>query len=600
MPMSYLYAARPSPPSLSPNRLMKQESRMIAKTLQALEPVLAQELEALGATDIEQGRRMVSFTGDKKVLYRANYRLRTALRILLPIASFRANDPDELYRQLKRLDWSEWMQAGDTFAFDTVVYSETFTHSKYVGYRAKDALVDFFTERGEKRPMVRLDNPDRLFHIHISHDEVTLALDSSGESLHKRGWRAAQTEAPLSEVLAAGILLLAGWQGETDFIDPMCGSGTLLIEAALIACGIAPGSFRKSFAFQRWADYDPALFADVEAECRELKPFEHHIYGSDSSIEAVKVARHNVRTAGLADLITVSHRAMQDCPAPEAPALIVTNPPYGERLRLRDGEELYRMIGERLKHNYAGSTAWILAYKLEHFDKIGLRHSDRIKMLNGSLECELRAYTLFAGKREDFKRAGGEGEEERAPRAPRPERERGPRSEKPRRFDRPRREDRREGGRREGDRPSFSDRPRREDRREGGRREGDRPSFSDRPRREDRREGGRRDGDRPSFSDRPRREDRREGGRRDGDRPSFSDRPRREDRREGGRREGDRPSFSDRPRREDRREGGRPAKKNEGGLWPNDRFRYRDEEGCERIRNKRSKHIQTFSGGGDE
>ena len=551
---------------------------MIAKTLQALEPVLAQELEALGATDIEQGRRMVSFTGDKKVLYRANYRLRTALRILLPIASFRANDPDELYRQLKRLDWSEWMQAGDTFAFDTVVYSETFTHSKYVGYRAKDALVDFFTERGEKRPMVRLDNPDRLFHIHISHDEVTLALDSSGESLHKRGWRAAQTEAPLSEVLAAGILLLAGWQGETDFIDPMCGSGTLLIEAALIACGIAPGSFRKSFAFQRWADYDPALFADVEAECRELKPFEHHIYGSDSSIEAVKVARHNVRTAGLADLITVSHRAMQDCPAPEAPALIVTNPPYGERLRLRDGEELYRMIGERLKHNYAGSTAWILAYKLEHFDKIGLRHSDRIKMLNGSLECELRAYTLFAGKREDFKRAGGEGEEERAPRAPRPERERGPRSEKPRRFDR----------------------PRREDRREGGRREGDRPSFSDRPRREDRREGGRRDGDRPSFSDRPRREDRREGGRRDGDRPSFSDRPRREDRREGGRREGDRPSFSDRPRREDRREGGRPAKKNEGGLWPNDRFRYRDEEGCERIRNKRSKHIQTFSGGGDE
>ena len=556
MPMSYLYAARPSPPSLSPNRLMKQESRMIAKTLQALEPVLAQELEALGATDIEQGRRMVSFTGDKKVLYRANYRLRTALRILLPIASFRANDPDELYRQLKRLDWSEWMQAGDTFAFDTVVYSETFTHSKYVGYRAKDALVDFFTERGEKRPMVRLDNPDRLFHIHISHDEVTLALDSSGESLHKRGWRAAQTEAPLSEVLAAGILLLAGWQGETDFIDPMCGSGTLLIEAALIACGIAPGSFRKSFAFQRWADYDPALFADVEAECRELKPFEHHIYGSDSSIEAVKVARHNVRTAGLADLITVSHRAMQDCPAPEAPALIVTNPPYGERLRLRDGEELYRMIGERLKHNYAGSTAWILAYKLEHFDKIGLRHSDRIKMLNGSLECELRAYTLFAGKREDFKRAGGEGEEERAPRAPRPERERGPRSEKPRRFGRPRREDRREGGRREGDRPSFSDRPRREDRRERGRRDGDRPSFSDRPRREDRREGGRRDGDRPSFSDRP--------------------------------------------RREDRREGGRPAKKNEGGLWPNDRFRYRDEEGRERIRNKRSKHIQTFSGGGDE
>ena len=511
--------------TLLSNRLMKQESRMIAKTLQALEPVLAQELEALGATDIEEGRRMVSFTGDKKLLYRANYRLRTALRILLPIASFRASDPDELYRQLKRLDWSEWMQAGDTFAFDTVVYSETFTHSKYVGYRAKDALVDYFTERGEKRPMVRLDNPDRLFHIHISHDEVTLALDSSGESLHKRGWRAAQTEAPLSEVLAAGILLLAGWQGETDFIDPMCGSGTLLIEAALIARGIAPGSFRKSFAFQRWADYDPALFADVEAECRELKPFEHHIYGSDSSIEAVKVARHNVRMSGLADLITVSHRAMQECPAPEAPALIVTNPPYGERLRLRDGEELYRMIGERLKHNYAGSTAWILAYKLEHFDKIGLRHSERIKMLNGSLECELRAYTLFAGKREDFKRAGGEGQERtpRAPRAARPERERAPRSEKPRRFDRPRRDEGRRGPRPEGGRPAFSDRPRK--------------------------------------------------------------------------------PFVKREEREgasSAHERAHAKKKNEGGLWPNDRFRFRDEEGRERVRSKRTKRIQTFSTDGDE
>ena len=516
--------------TLPSNRLMKQESRMIAKTLQALEPVLAQELEALGATNIEEGRRMVSFTGDKKLLYRANYRLRTALRILLPIASFRASDPDELYRQLKRLDWSEWMQAGDTFAFDTVVYSETFTHSKYVGYRAKDALVDYFTERGEKRPMVRLDNPDRLFHIHISHDEVTLALDSSGESLHKRGWRAAQTEAPLSEVLAAGILLLAGWQGETDFIDPMCGSGTLLIEAALIARGIAPGSFRKSFAFQRWADYDPALFADVEAECRELKPFEHHIYGSDSSIEAVKVARHNVRMSELADLITVSHRAMQECPAPEAPALIVTNPPYGERLRLRDGEELYRMIGERLKHNYAGSTAWILAYKLEHFDKIGLRHSERIKMLNGSLECELRAYTLFAGKREDFKRAGGEGQERapRVPRAARPERERGPRSEKPRRFDRPRRDEGRRGPRPEEGRP-----------------EGGRPAFSDRPRK----------------------------------------------------------PFVKREEREglsSAHERARDKKKSEGALWPNDRFRFRDEEGRERVRSKRTKRIQTFSTDGDE
>ena len=535
---------------------MKQESRMIiAKTLQALEPVLAQELEALGATDIEEGRRMVSFTGDKKLLYKANYCLRTALRILLPIATFRATNPDELYSQLKGLDWSAWMRSGDSFAFDTVVYSETFTHSKYVGYRAKDALVDYFVERGENRPSVRLDNPDRLFHIHIAHDEVTLALDSSGESLHKRGWRVAQTEAPMSEVLAAGILLLAGWDGSTDFVDPMCGSGTLLVEAALIARGIAPGSFRRSFAFQRWLDYDAGLFDLVKEEAEEqLRPFEHHIYGSDNSIEAVKVARYNVRTAGLGDIITVAHRAMQDCPAPEAPVLLVTNPPYGERLRPRSIEELYRMIGERLKHNYAGSKAWIIAYKPEHFDSIGLRQSMRIKMLNGSLECELRGYELFAGKRDDYKRErGGEGRPEM------PRRERAPRSERPRReFDRPRRAFDRS------DRPDRTDHPER-DRRERPKRgeRFDRANRSERPERTDR----------PS---RPRRE-------RDFDRASSSDRPRRP------RPTDDRPREERGPRRE------HSEKKKEGGLWPNDRFRYRDEEGRERIRSKRSSHIQVFS-----
>ena len=498
---------------------------------------------------------MVSFTGDKKLLYKANYCLRTALRILLPIATFRATNPDELYSQLKGLDWSAWMRSGDSFAFDTVVYSETFTHSKYVGYRAKDALVDYFVERGENRPSVRLDNPDRLFHIHIAHDEVTLALDSSGESLHKRGWRVAQTEAPMSEVLAAGILLLAGWDGSTDFVDPMCGSGTLLIEAALIALGIAPGSFRRSFAFQRWLDYDAGLFDLVKQETEEqLRPFEHHIYGSDNSIEAVKVARYNVRTAGLGDIITVAHRAMQDCPAPEAPVLLVTNPPYGERLRPRSIEDLYRMIGERLKHNYAGSKAWIIAYKPEHFDSIGLRQNTRIKMLNGSLECELRGYELFAGKRDDYKRErGGEGRPEM------PRRERAPRSERPRReFDRPRRAFDRS------DRPDRTERPERDRRERPERGERfDRANRSERPERTDR----------PS---RPRRE-------RDFDRGSSSDRPRRP------RPTDDRPREERGPRRE------HSEKKKEGGLWLNDRFHYRDEEGRERIRSKRSRHIQVFS-----
>ena len=509
---------------------MEENYRLIAKTLQSLEPVLAKELEALGATDIEEGRRMVSFAGNKEMLYKANYHLRTALRILRPIASFHASSPDELYEELRRLDWGQWMRPTDTFAFDTVVYSETFTHSKYAGYRAKDALADYFREKHGTRPTVRLDNPDLLFHIHISHEEVTLALDSSGESLHKRGWRMAQTEAPMSEVLAAGILLMAGWSGETDFIDPMCGSGTLLVEAALIARGIAPGSFRKrGFTFQRWRDYDAELFEQIKADHSGERTFAHHIYGSDSSMEAVQIARHNVRAAGLTDDITILHRSMQQCPAPEAPALIVTNPPYGERLRMRDAEELYSMIGERLKHNYAGSTAWILAYRPQHFDHIGLRHSARYKLLNGALECELRAYELFAGKRDDFKRRD---------RGVRPNRSTAEYGVRPRR--------------------SASDRLRKD--------------WEGRPRRD------RDDRPRPEREDRPKKPIQIVEGVKD---RAFIPR---EERKRPER------SSSSRPRVERRQE--------RTTLWPNDRFKYRDEEGRERTRSRRFTPLQTF--GNDE
>ena len=509
---------------------MHQSYRMIAKTLQALEPVLAQELIALGAEEVEEGRRMVSFRGDRALLYRANYQLRTALRVLLPLASFRARTPDELYEALHRLDWRQWMRPTDTFAFDAVVYSDTFTHSRYVGYRAKDALVDYFMEQEGTRPGVRLDNPDLRFHIHIAQEEVTLALDSSGESLHKRGWRAAQTEAPMSEVLAAGILRLAGWDGQCDFIDPMCGSGTLLIEAALIARGIAPGSFRSSFAFQRWHDYDAELFRQIQEEAeRGQRPFDHHIYGSDAAISAVQIARHNVRLAGLEEVIHVEHRALEDCPTPAEPALLVTNPPYGERLRLREGDALYSMIGERLKHNYPGCTAWIITDKAEHFAKIGLRPSARYQLLNGALECELRGYELFAGKKAE--QQAEDGEERRTPRIER--RERRPRpavgERRERRFD--------------------GDKPRRAF--DGERRE--RRFDEDKPRR--------------AF-DGERRERRFDG-----------DKPRR--------------AF-DGERRERRFDGDKPRRA-EGQLWPNDRFRYRDEAGRERLRSKRPTRLQHFS-----
>lgn len=376
---------------------------MIAKTLHALEEVLAKELEALGASDIEIGKRMVAFTGNKSLLYEANLRLRTALRILKPIYSFKASNPDELYEQLSKFAWHEVMSCNQTFSIDTVVYSDSFTHSKYVGYRAKDAIVDYFRAREGKRPSVRLDNPDIYFNIHISHQEVTLSLDSSGESLHKRGYRAVQTEAPINEVLAAGILLMAGWDGSTDFIDPMCGSGTFLIEAALIARGISPGIYRKGFAFERWSDFDPELFSRLYEDDSHEREFEHKIYGSDMLREAIRISERNVARAGCARNIELEVLPLQQRTQPEAPALIVMNPPYGERLKLNDGSELYSMIGERLKHNFSGCTAYIIAYKPEHFDHIGLRPSFKAKLMNGSLECELRGYELFSGKRDDYK-----------------------------------------------------------------------------------------------------------------------------------------------------------------------------------------------------
>lgn len=378
--------------------------KLIAKTLHNLEDVLANELKALGAEGVEIGRRAVSFDGDKAMLYKANLRLRTALRILKPIHTFRASNPDELYAELVKLPWDKFMRVNQSFAIDTTVYSEVFTHSKYVGYRAKDAIVDYWREHSNSRPNVSIDAPDIYINIHIAHTEVTLSLDSSGESLHKRGYRTTQTDAPINEVLAAGILLKAGWDGSCDLIDPMCGSGTFLVEAALIARNIAPGIYRKGFAFEKWLDYDAELFDELYNDDSEERDFVHKIYGSDILPHAIRVSDSNVRRAGVSRYVQLDILPFEERATPSEPALIVMNPPYGERLKLASPEALYAMIGERLKHNYMGSRAWVIAYKGEHFNSIGLKHNSRTEMMNGSLPCELRGYELFAGKREDFKR----------------------------------------------------------------------------------------------------------------------------------------------------------------------------------------------------
>ena len=379
---------------------------MIAKTFQGLEEVLAQELTTLGANDIQIGRRMVSFTGDKEMLYRANFSLRTAIRVLKPIKHFTAQDADEVYEAVKAIQWEDYLDCDKSFAIDAVVFSEEFRHSKFVSYRVKDAIADYFREKTGKRPSVRLNNPDVLLNIHIAQTDCTLSLDSSGESLHRRGYRQEAVEAPLNEVLAAGMILLTGWHGECDLIDPMCGSGTIPIEAALIARNIAPGVFRQGYAFEKWNDFDADLFESIYNDDSQEREFTHKIYGYDNSPRANAIATRNVKAAGVTKDVVLKLQPFQQFEQPAEQSIIITNPPYGERISTDDLLGLYAMIGERLKHAFTGNTAWILSYRDECFDQIGLKASRRIPLYNGALECEFREYEMFKGKYKEFREDG--------------------------------------------------------------------------------------------------------------------------------------------------------------------------------------------------
>ena len=386
---------------------MAQQFELIAKTFMGLEPVLAKELAQLGASDVQIGRRMVSFMGDQELMYRANFQLHTAIRILKPIKHFKALSADDVYEGVKDIDWSEYIALDKTFAVDSVVFSEEFRHSKFVAYKVKDAIVDQFRERTGKRPNISISNPDMRLHIHVAEDQCTLCLDSSGESLHRRGYRQESVEAPLNEVLAAGMILMTGWQGDCDFIDPMCGSGTLLIEAALIARNMAPGLFRKEFAFEKWPDFDADLFDKIYNDDSQEREFHHHIYGYDIDVKAVNTARLNAKAAGLTSDITIEERDFKDFVKPKEKSILVCNPPYGERISTPDLLGTYKMIGERLKHEFTGNDAWILSYREECFDQIGLKPSIKIPVFNGSLECEFRKYQMFDGKIKDFRAEGG-------------------------------------------------------------------------------------------------------------------------------------------------------------------------------------------------
>lgn len=391
---------------------MSQQFEMVAKTFQGLEDILAGELRALGALNVEPGRRMVSFEGDLEMLYRANMCCRTALRILKPLCKFEARNPDELYDRVKEIEWEKLLTPDKTFAIDPVVYSEEFTHSRYVTYRVKDAIVDRFQDRlgAGRRPGVRLHDADVMLNVHIAGTQVTISLDSSGESLHKRGYRVAQTDAPINEVLAAGILLKSGWRGDCPLVDPMCGSGTFLIEAALIAANIMPGIYRRSFAFEQWPDFDRELFESIYHDDSKERTFDHKIYGADISPKAVSIAERNIKSAGVAKYIDLHVKALSQwdvAPEEGAEGVMVTNPPYGERISADDMEGLYRMLGSKLKNVFKGYHAWVIGYRDEYFHKIGLAPSLKMPLLNGPLECELREYVIFEGDYSTFRAEGG-------------------------------------------------------------------------------------------------------------------------------------------------------------------------------------------------
>lgn len=369
-----------------------------ATTMFGLEEILMSELSALGATDIEKANRAVSFKADRRVLYNCNLWLRTALRILVPIHKFKATNEEELYNGVKQVAWSTYMEADDTLAVESAVNSPHFNHSQYVALKTKDAVVDQFRNRFGRRPNVDLNRPSIRIHVHIYHDQCTLSLDSSNDSLHRRGYRLEQNQAPLNEVLAAGMLKLAGWEGTTNFIDPMCGSGTIVTEAGLIAKNIAPGLFREYFGFMGWKDYDPDLWEELKEQSLAVqREFDYAIVGSDIDPEAVHIARANVTRAGLDEDVKIVRRAYEEQEPPKGGGLMVMNPPYGERLELDDIGFFYKMIGNILKQKYAGYDAWILSSNLAAIKLVGLRPSRKIQLYNGPLECRFHKFSVFDG-----------------------------------------------------------------------------------------------------------------------------------------------------------------------------------------------------------
>jgi len=376
---------------------------MIAKTLSGLEDLLADELRELGAEDVRVMGRSVEFRGDQHTLYKTNFCSRLATRILKPVANFHAANGEQLYDHISRIDWSSFMDRSTTFTIDPVVHYSDFTNTHFVALKAKDAIVDQLRSPKGERPSIEREHPDLRINIHIHQNKASVSLDSSGDPLHKRGYRTTAGKAPLSEICAAGIIGLTGWNGDCSLIDGMCGSGTLIIEAAMKARRIAPGLIRRDFGFMRWKDYDKKLYDSVFKKARRamLPDLSVELVGSDISGNRVKEAVMNARRAGVAEDIRFRHKPFEEQNAPPSPGVLVMNPPYGERLQIEHLNELYASIGDRLKQHYEGFDAYVFTGSSEAAKSIGLRASRRIKLFNGPIECRLLKFEIYSGSRKD-------------------------------------------------------------------------------------------------------------------------------------------------------------------------------------------------------
>ncbi len=376
----------------------------IVKTAAGLEPVLATELREMGATGIRELKRAVAFDGDRRMLYRANYELRTALRVLIPIHAFSAYGERDFYEGIYDIDWLQYMSVKDTLAIDTVATGEVFKHSHYVGLLAKDAIVDQFRERTQRRPDVNTSSPTLRIHIHIQGTHVEVALDASGDSLHRRNYRRDTVEAPLSEVLAAGMVLLSGWDKKSPFIDPMCGSGTIAIEAAMLAVGMPPQHKREGFGFFKWPDFDRKLWNEVkaEADAKISQTLDFPIVASDIESRARNATTQNLLTAQLEKVVHVEKAPFEKVlPPGDIPGTLITNPPYDERMKLEDSIAFYQGIGDLLKNNWPGWNAWLISSNRDALKHVGLRPSRRITLFNGALECSFQKFELYEGKKID-------------------------------------------------------------------------------------------------------------------------------------------------------------------------------------------------------